>query len=82
MLFFILKNSLGNIGYHGPCAPRESGTHRYIIKLYGLKKLIPINENLSIKSSNEFEKKFEKYISEYYEKIYYYKHGGNLSNVE
>jgi Raf kinase inhibitor-like YbhB/YbcL family protein len=69
------KNSLGNIGYHGPCAPKDSGVHRYIIKLYGLKEKIPLDD-LSIKSSEEFEIKFKKNIIKSYTKTYYYKYNG------
>jgi len=31
-------NSFGHIGYGGPCPP--SGTHRYIIKMYGLNNAV------------------------------------------
>ena len=72
-------NSLGNIGYHGPCAPPKTGIHKYIIKLYGLKENIPLDkENLSISSSKEFETKFKKNIIKSYTKIYYYKYGGTM----
>lgn len=57
------KNSLGEIGYHGPCAPLNSGTHRYIFTLYALDKKLDFNkssENLQIKSSDEFENILEK----------------------
>ena len=75
------KNSLGSLGYHGPCAPEKSGKHRYILKLYGLNKKIPFNkDNLSIQSSEEFETKFKKCIIKFYEKTYYYEYGGTMSN--
>lgn len=73
------KNSLGNIGYHGPCAPENTGVHRYIIKLYGLKEKIPLDD-LSIKNSEEFETKFKKNIIKSYTKIYYYEYNGIMSN--
>ena len=79
------KNSMGNIGYHGPCAPENTGKHRYILKLYGLKQNIPLdikNLNLSIESSTDFEKRFKKYIinSNPYQKTYYYEFNEELSN--
>lgn len=49
------KNSLGEIGYHGPCAPDGSGEHRYIFNLYTLNGILNINENnIQIKGSSEF----------------------------
>jgi Raf kinase inhibitor-like YbhB/YbcL family protein len=32
-----LKNSAGNIGYIGPCPPKGTGKHEYIITVYALK---------------------------------------------
>jgi len=52
------KNSLGKINYYGPCAPPNSGLHRYIFTLYALDGKLDLHkilENLQIKSSNEFE---------------------------
>ena len=74
-------NSMGNIGYHGPCAPQNTGKHRYILKLYGLKKNIPLDiKNLSIESSKDFEERFKEYIIYSNKKIYYYEFNGILSN--
>jgi len=72
-------NSLGKIGYHGPCAPQGTGTHHYTIKLYGLnKKLLNIDKHLSIKNSTDFEKKFKDNIIKIYSKTYCYKYGGKI----
>lgn len=52
------KNTLGEIGYHGPCAPPNSGTHRYIFTLYALNGKLDFtknSKNLQIKGSTEFE---------------------------
>jgi Raf kinase inhibitor-like YbhB/YbcL family protein len=40
------RNSYGDIGYSGPCPPRDSGKHRYVFTIYALKveKLgLPVN---------------------------------------
>jgi Raf kinase inhibitor-like YbhB/YbcL family protein len=31
------RNSFGDIGYSGPCPPRDSGPHRYVFTIYALK---------------------------------------------
>lgn len=52
-------NSLGKLGYHGPCAPDKTGTHRYIFTLYALSDILPnLEENLKIKNSFELENLF------------------------
>ena len=49
------KNSLSEIGYHGPCAPEDSGTHRYFFNLYALNGKLNINNNnIQISGSSEF----------------------------
>lgn len=39
------KNSLNENSYFGPCAPKDSGVHRYIFTIYALNKKIKINTN-------------------------------------
>lgn len=52
---FNAKNSLGEFGYHGPCAPNGTGIHRYIFTIYALNGLLKINEeNIKITDSNDF----------------------------
>lgn len=31
------RNSFGDIGYSGPCPPRDGGPHRYVFTIYALK---------------------------------------------
>ena len=45
-------NSLGEIGYHGPCNPQKI-LHRYFFRLYALNGIV---DNLKISSSKDFEK--------------------------
>ena len=39
------KNSLNEKSYHGPCAPIDTGVHRYIFTIYALNKKIKINSS-------------------------------------
>lgn len=51
------KNSLNQLGYFGPCAPPNTGTHRYIFTIYALDNILKINkDNIYVQSSIEFEK--------------------------
>ena len=45
------KNSLNEKSYHGICAPKDTGVHRYIFSIYALNKKIKINK---INSSKNF----------------------------
>ena len=38
------KNSLNENSYHGPCAPKNTGVHRYIFTIYALNKKIKIDK--------------------------------------
>ena len=31
------RNSFGDVGYSGPCPPRDGGPHRYVFTIYALK---------------------------------------------
>ena len=39
------KNSLNENSYNGPCAPKNTGVHRYIFTIYALNKKIQFNKN-------------------------------------
>ena len=39
------KNSLNENSYNGPCAPKNTGVHRYIFTIYALNKKIKFNKN-------------------------------------
>lgn len=73
------KNSLGEFGYHGPCAPEGTGTHRYILTIFSLNKILPnIKDNLSIDSSTSFINLLKKnniVINSKYQKTFFYKYG-------
>jgi Raf kinase inhibitor-like YbhB/YbcL family protein len=50
------KNSINNYNYHGPCAPKDSGIHRYILTIYALDNIFKLSKDTeSIKDSNQFE---------------------------
>ncbi len=54
-------NGTGKCGYYGPCAPKGSGVHRYIFKLYALNGIIEMVMKkdvgfMKISGSAEFEK--------------------------
>jgi len=49
------KNSTGEFGYHGPCAPDGSGIHRYIFEIYAFDTKVVVDNNiLTIKSAENF----------------------------
>ena len=49
------KNTLGEIGYHGPCAPNKVN-HNYTFYIYALDNKLSVNNNiLSINDSGHFE---------------------------
>lgn len=61
MKLFYGKNSLNKFEYHGPCAPKDTGIHRYIFHLYALNDIIKINENtIKIDNSGQFEEMLTK----------------------
>ena len=52
---FQAKNTIGQFGYHGPCAPKDSGTHHYKFTIFALNKILPINNsNVQISGSSQF----------------------------
>lgn len=52
---FQAKNTIGQFGYHGPCAPKGSGTHNYKFTIFALNKILPINDsNIQISGSSQF----------------------------
>lgn len=54
------KNSLNENSYHGPCAPKNTGVHRYIFTIYALNKKIKFNRNNNkINSSKNFINKIK-----------------------
>ncbi len=54
------KNSLNENSYFGPCAPKDTGVHRYIFTIYALDKKIKINNNNDkINSSRNFINKLK-----------------------
>jgi phosphatidylethanolamine-binding protein (PEBP) family uncharacterized protein len=72
-------NSLGEIGYYGPCNPESNRVHRYIFTLYALDGIV---DSLKIKSSKEFEDILSKNNIDIMNKdqiIYKYKKDGELT---
>ena len=77
-------NSLNKFGYYGPCAPVNTGTHRYIFIIYALDNILKINkDNIFVQSSIEFEKILKKNninIIDRDHKEFKYSHSNYLSN--
>ena len=49
------KNSLGELGYHGPCPPNKA-IHKYIFFIYALDGILTIdNDSISIEDHSYFE---------------------------
>jgi len=82
---FQAKNSIGEFGYHGPCAPNGTGIHRYIFKLYAFDIKILVDKNmLTIKNAEDFiiilKKKYPKIkILATDEKIFRYEYKNYLN---
>ena len=55
------KNSLGNIGYNGPCPPHGQ-THRYFFKIYGLDSLLSLPAGSTI---DQLVKAMEGHVVQY-----------------
>jgi Raf kinase inhibitor-like YbhB/YbcL family protein len=43
------KNSFGDVGYGGPCPPKGSSPHKYVITLYALKRPLALGKGASPK---------------------------------
>jgi Raf kinase inhibitor-like YbhB/YbcL family protein len=72
-------NSLGEIGYHGPCNPQYNREHRYIFTLYSLDNVM--YNDLKIESSTNFENLLSLNNINILGKdkvIYKYKNGGKI----
>jgi Raf kinase inhibitor-like YbhB/YbcL family protein len=78
-------NSLNEIGYHGPCAPESTGTHRYIFKFYAIDNILPnINNHLKIKNDKELENILNSYninILDIFTKTFIYKYGDKYPQI-
>ena len=54
------KNYKDYFGFFGPCAPKNTGIHRYVFRLYALDSILQINDDtIKIQSSNDFENKLK-----------------------
>jgi Raf kinase inhibitor-like YbhB/YbcL family protein len=52
---FQARNTIGKFGYHGPCAPKDSGIHHYKFTIFALNGILPINDsNIQISGSSQF----------------------------
>ena len=43
------QNSFGDVGYGGPCPPKGSSPHRYVMTIYALKRPLPLGRGASPK---------------------------------
>ena len=70
------SNIYNMYGYYGPCAPKDTGNHRYIFTIYGLDNKLKITkDNIRVNGSKEFNEILDKNnIKILYKesKIYYY----------
>lgn len=61
--FYFCKNYLNENSYFGPCAPENTGTHRYIFTIYALDNIINFTSNNDkINGSKDFINKIKKGI--------------------
>ena len=61
--FYFCKNYLNENSYFGPCAPENTGSHRYIFTIYALDNVINFtNNNDKINGSKDFINKIKKRI--------------------
>ncbi len=61
--FYFCKNYLNDNSYFGPCAPENTGIHRYIFTIYALDNVINFTSNNDkINGSKDFINKIKKGI--------------------